>query len=1109
MTKQKSLLRNSLSADFVSDAVSVLPVKYGKKQVGRNIIERVVSVCFLFAFFFIVSVGAFAGPLDWDESELGPVIGKTIQWNFTESVPAGGVLRKGGELKNGLVPRSFDMSTPSGFQLKSAEDITFPQAFLFESEFVPGYLPAGVAKKDVPNNTVLWDTMYVTYVATKPNDPRYNRGFQLTLRRAGERSWTPVLFLGFGTATNQIVGPKVDVKSGQTVKLSFFFTASGEVLWDFAGTRMRSIVPCVGPLAPSKYAAVIGDRFGSNYRAFDGVIKRIAITPHSRTPFAIRAVGRSVFLRGDQNAKVRVELQNGSGNLLRELNMVVTQKNLTADKQEFKTFKTTKNELAVDGSFGFDCPVETRLVPGWYPLEITLNAQTSDGKPIVAKRDLYVGIGPIFADRLPAVMWGYNNRVNKEVMDFGFTHGLTSFGFSTHEVSPGMTQAGFDFLDQALADGFRIVKTVSVVMPPGKPLDDFTRLGRDRKIILTPKGEKLLEVSQPEIQEYNAQVAKVNRQAFMGHPAWNGILANTERRDGVRPSFRAEPSQYKAASGSDIPAEVSGSVAPVGYALKHYPDGRVRNDDPVLKYYSWFWNGGDGWPTLNSAIAREYRQGADSSFFSFFDPAVRVPPKWGSGGEVDVLSQWVYATPEPLCVAGPLEELFAMAAGRGQDVMIMTQIICYRSRLAPKEVKVTPEPSWVLEKPDADFPTIPPDSLQEATWAMIAKPVKGIMYHGYACIVETGAQTGYTYTNPETSKRLKYMLQEVVAPLGPMLKRLPRVDSPVAVFESFTNAIMSNRATWGWNSSDLLFLQRCRLDPRVLYEESIERYGFGNAKVLFMPNCMFLTEAMINRILDFQKKGGIIIADEKLISAIKADIVVPLTVMPVKEVDKAKEKMFADVAQLREKLAPFYLPEVDSSSPELITFRRQWQSTNYLFVINDKRTFGSYVGQWKLTMEKGLPYEGFATLADPNRKINAVYELSRGGKVPFTRTETGAVKVDLKYTTNDGRLLLFLEKPIATVELHAPKQVKRGEKFKAQFRVASSAARPVKALLPGELRLFDPQGNEIDGGGYVCVENGRCDLDFQTNLNSPAGAYKIVAKDRASGLTSETTVQVQ
>ncbi|MDO5567189.1 MAG: hypothetical protein Q4G59_11080, partial [Planctomycetia bacterium] len=625
MKKQKLLRRNIPNAACVP--VPVFFHSSGRNRFGGNLLKRIAGLSFAFVLFVFASTSLFADGLIWNESEIGPVSGKAMVWNFTDSLPAGGSLRKGAELKNGLVPQSFGGSVPAGFLLKSSKDVVLPEAFKFEAEFIPGYLPAGTETKDVPTGSVLWDTMFITYF-TKPNDARCNKGFQVAIHKTKEGNWYPILYLGFGTMTDQISGPKIEVKPGQAVKLAFYFTAGGEVLWDFDGTRLRSVASATGSIAPARYAAVIGDRYGSLYHPFNGIVKQITITPHARSPFAVRAEGRSAFLRGEQNAKVRLWLQNGSGSALRELKISVAQKSVTGSTV-FKTFDTTKNELAADATFSFDCPIETRLVPGRYPLEIKLAGQTANGKSLTATRKLEMGIGPVYADRLPTIMWMYNNHPCKEVMDFGFTHGLAGFGLMSPNATPANVQAGFAVLDNALLDGFRIMKTVGVSTPPGKPYEDFVRTNRDGSVYKTSKGETLLEVSHPELQKYNGEIAKANREAFGGHPGWGGILPNSERRDSTRPSFRSEPAQYKAATGNDIPAKVVSATAPIKYAPKLYPDGRVRDDDPMLKYYTWFWNGGDGWPTLNSVIADEYRQGADPSFFSYFDPAVRVPPKWG------------------------------------------------------------------------------------------------------------------------------------------------------------------------------------------------------------------------------------------------------------------------------------------------------------------------------------------------------------------------------------------------------------------------------------------------------------------------------------------------
>ena len=162
----------------------------------------------------------------------------------------------------------------------------------------------------------------------------------------------------------------------------------------------------------------------------------------------------------------------------------------------------------------------------------------------------------------------------------------------------------------------------------------------------------------------------------------------------------------------------------------------------------------------------------------------------------------------------------------------------------------------------------------------------------------------------------------------------------------------------------------------------------------------------------------------------------------------------------------------DSSSPEIVTYSRAWRGTTYVFALNDKRTFGDYVGQWGLTMEKGLPFAGEVTLADPEEKIGAVYELSRGGEVKFARRDDGRNKlrpsrlgdvvVPVSYDTNDGRLLLFLPRKIASVDAEV---AKAGDALSVTMTVRDAAGEPVQALLPVEIRVYDAAGPRLRRGG--------------------------------------------
>ena len=69
--------------------------------------------------------------------------------------------------------------------------------------------------------------------------------------------------------------------------------------------------------------------------------------------------------------------------------------------------------------------------------------------------------------------------------------------------------------------------------------------------------------------------------------------------------------------------------------------------------------------------------------------------------------------------------------------------------------------------------------------------------------------------------------------------------------------------------------------------------------------------------------------------------------------------------------------------------------------------------------------------------------------------------------------------------------------------VRDAAGEPVQALLPVEIRVYDAAGRELDGAGYACAKDGVCKITVRTNLNDAPGAYRVVCRDRASGLTCE------
>ena len=1044
--------------------------------------------------------------------------------DFTAGVPAGGSLRPfatcdGDGLRatsgtNALAAAGFILDrpqTPSG-------------AFLMEAAFVPDAID-----ETTPVFGMLWDDMGVNYAPE-----RKNRGFQVMLDRRGA-VWTPVFYGGFSNTTVMVRGPTAPCEPGVAVTLSLRFGADGWISWDFGGVKMESELPRLEPLAASAHRPVVGDRVIANFRPFRGAIRRLYLTQCPRGAFAMRRNGRAAFVRGETGAQLKFECESIFPSALG--NVRATAEQIVGDKVVLRR-EYALGHLAPHEKACFDLDVETRFHPGWHACRVRIAAQTETGDAVEVTRTFRLGIGPRHADRMTALMW--DGGPFKAVSDFGFTHVLRHYdqGFGSE----------FDgsVYDDALVEGLGMVRSIRKVLYPPGDNSCLMRMDRGGKFPTNDQGREIRapEVSRPEFLEWGRAVVSEDARAFADYPAFCGVLPNSEMRDTGFPSFNTEHLRYKAESGRDVPEEVvvngdfRGRVLDASHIAemrRRFPNGVIPSDNPILAYYRWYWKGGDGWPGYVGGLARAYRENISRpEFLTMWDPGVRCPAIWGSGGGVDMLNHWVYAEPEPMNVAGPAEEVLAMTAGcPGQIPAITTQLICYRRQVAPLGRKVLHEPAWARAFPQGRFPAIAPDALQEAVWSMIAKPVKAVMFGGWGCIYDTGDKTRwYNFTNPETPERLRELLTGLVAPLGPMLKRLGRDKPPVAMLESFTTCVFGGPLSWGWHVQPAMLLQRARLDPRIIYEETILRDGLDDVKVLYAPQCHFLTRDVIEAIRAFQRRGGILVADDELLGALKADITIPWVKYdpfamsdhpediealeavlsgknenPKQWTSDAKARMLQGAETLRRKLAPRYIPSADSSSPEIVVYNRRWRDAKYLFAINDHRTFGDYFGPWGLTMEKGLSYEGWVSLDDSEGKVGAVYELSRGGECAFVR-EGGKVKVPVKFETNDGRMFVFLEKKIASVEAEAPEAVPHGGVCDVVCTVKGADGWPVSALLPVEIRLYDAEGREIDGGGWLCAEGGVAHVTFQTNLDDPPGAYRLICRDRASGLAAERTVSV-
>ena len=924
--------------------------------------------------------------------------------------------------------------------------------------------------------------------------------------------------LGFGADSATWSARPMVLQPGTWYHIAFTYDGQGTGSF-FVNDALQGSTTTPGrkQISPGKHGLSIGDRIGSNFHGFPGLIDEVRISQGAlefRPAKLERVASRACFVRMEPNAAMLLTLSN-----LRRAPLAGAKLNVSVEGMANQEIKVS--DLAAGASQQISVPLDTALRPGSYQLTARLN--TSGPDPLDMKELIEYRIAPRRLPQFPVVMWGIYSPSGileelPRLKQIGFTHavGLGADFASIWKAGKPTDPSSADglaltrrMLDEALANDFSVVASLSPGSYP-RSQEKYQRINRQGK---TPTDKKQADICGlfPEIETFCRNVGESVGKAYAQYPAFVGALIHTEVRDHAYPCFHPHDLEaYKKASGADIPPEVGGSHGVDYKKLKDFPASRVIPDNhPLYQYFRWYWKQGDGWNALNTAVHQGLGSGSGNRIWTFHDPAVRVARVYGSGGAVDYLSQWTYSYPDPIRIGLATDELLATAAGASakQQVMKMTQIIWYRSQTAPqpKPGKTLPDyqAGWEQQQPGAEFITIPPMHLREAFWTKIARPIRGIMYHGWQSLVacKTQSEGSYRYTHPQTQHELARLTSQIVRPLGPTLLAVPGVKSDVAFLESFASEMFARRGTYGWCggwAGDAYHVMLyAHLQPEIVLDETIVDRGLDGFRVLVMCDCDVITQKMAERIQAFQAKGGLIVGDDRIAPAIKPDIVIP-TYARTGQADKDKAALLAIAAELRTKLDARYGRYTDTSDPEVIPYLRRHRDTDYVFVLNDHREFGNYVGQHGLVMENGVPVRAAIALARPE---GFLYDLVQHRAIP-ARQEGGRLLTDLQFGPSDGRLLMATSRAIQAVRIQAPAETKPGQKPSCVVEVTDATGRRIDAVVPMEITIRDAEGAPAEFSGYHAAVDGQVTVALDIASNDIPGIWQIEAKELASGQKS-------
>lgn len=625
--------------------------------------------------------------------------------------------------------------------------------------------------------------------------------------------------------------------------------------------------------------------------------------------------------------------------------------------------------------------------------------------------------------------WGIHPGVYTNFVAMGFNtlcDGVgANYSFLHHVFYEKQAPAFTNLMPRMAADGLSYVMQLPYLHNK-LLIEKYPRTFKDGK-----KDMRVLEVENPEVMAQLDTAAEACAAWAAKWPACIGVQPASEVRIRTHPSCTpAHAARYLRETGREMPSEAGNRAAPHWSKLEGIPTDRaVDENHPMLAYYRWFWKSGDGWNAFYELAVNYFNKSFGHTTFSMYDPCVRCPPLWGSGGPVSHINQWQILYPFPSRLAYVASEVQAMARGRkGQRMLLMPQGIASRWEIAPKEI-TPPEserPAWYTDRPNVAYLTTPADLMRVGLWEVFSRQCDGVGFHGWNTIFDGAPHglsklgKGYQHTDPNTAGVIAEEFRRAAIPLGPLFKAIPERAPEVAILESYASAILSGTAPWDWKMHSFVYGELAclaNLAPYTIYEEEIARDGLPpSVKVLITPNCDVLTKTTVEKVRAFRARGGKILGEETTCPAIGApDAILPdvpewrtvMLKMNGEEYDVSRRALARELRRLVVSLGA--RPCADVDEPHLLARVRSTPGADYLFAINDKRTYGGATGPWKRIMEKGLPNAGKITVT---RTSGAIYDIIAHTRIHCAAMQ-GKTEIPVSFENTGGRVFLLADKALS------------------------------------------------------------------------------------------------
>lgn len=543
--------------------------------------------------------------------------------------------------------------------------------------------------------------------------------------------------------------------------------------------------------------------------------------------------------------------------------------------------------------------------------------------------------------------------------------------------------------------------------------------------------------------------------------------------------------------------------------------GIVDDADPYYRFLKWWWQAGSGFVDANQRVSDRLKQHVPH-LQTFHDPVLRCPAFLGRCRGLDIVSQWTYTYPSPLGIAQNADELLAVATDR-HAVCQTIQFFWYKGAAVgtPTPEKDTTKTDAPVFATDADawgsYITISPAHLRESVWLALSRPVRMLQFGGSSAICDRPGS--YDFTNRDTPQELERLAAELIRPYGPMLREMQSAPRSVAVLSSAASGLFGRTGSFGntssafadWHKAVLL----AQLQPHIVLDETVTQGALDGVNVLIVPPCKALPRAVHERVCAFAAAGGTVIADPVLVPSIPN----------VRRLDFPETKgMTAVAAQAAWVAAGRALDEllrsaghkwpVWSSSPDVVIATRAGHGARCLFVINDRRCAGPYVGRHGLILDAGVAQETDLFLDAARYAEGVLYDVALRRELQLQR-DRDVLKASLLLPPAGGRMLYWSPERLHGVTVRVASAPARPGCAELRVEVMGAEGNPVRGAIPLAVELRDSAGRRDARSGWYCAVDGALDIRVPLALNDRAGAWWVHVEELLAGHRAEAAFTVQ